>query len=446
MKRREFVTAALAGLASSAWRAPDRSIHRSVDGPIRRSPDPSISRSLDPSLLIPMDDRQSNHLKAYGVVYRALQRGATGEWLLNYRGGSFLVAPDAELPREAALAGVLAERVGESDVVAIRGTIAANNMDAVPLEKAPEVAVYVPPTAAPWDDAVTMALEYAGIAYEQVWDPEALAGRLGDFDWLHLHHEDFTGQYSKFFNAYAGAPWLEEMVRLQTRTARTLGFDTVPDLKKAVARRIRDYVDGGGFLFAMCTATETLELALAAEGVDIAAPYADGSPMDPAASERLRWDRTLAFQDAQLESSSAVASFSDIDGHQVNHPTRNQPLGAFTLFNFAAKIDPVPTMLVQSHRRVIPDFYGLTTSFTRTRLKPGVTVLAEEQGAPWVKYIHGEFGDGTWTFLGGHDPEDPQHQIGDPPTDLSLHANSPGYRLILNNVLFPAAKKRELKT
>jgi hypothetical protein len=220
----------------------------------------------------------------------------------------------------------------------------------------------------------------------------------------------------------------------------------VPALKKAVAREIRGFVQDGGFLFAMCTATETIEIALAAEGVDVAAPYADGTSMDPEASAKLDWTRSFAFRDVKLEQSSAIASFSDIDGHQVNNPPKRQPLGAFTLFNFSAKIDPVPTMLVQSHRQVIPDFYGLTTSFQRERLKPDVTVLADEAGAPWVKYIHGEFEKGTWTYLGGHDPEDPQHQIGDPPTDLSLHANSPGYRLILNNVLFPAAKKRELKT
>jgi hypothetical protein len=291
-----------------------------------------------------------------------------------------------------------------------------------------------------------MALEYAGIAYARVWDPDVLGTGLRRYDWLHLHHEDFTGQYSKFFLSYSGAPWLAEMVRRNQDMARTLGYPDVPALKKAVARRIRDYVEGGGFLFAMCAATETLELALAAEDVDIAAPFADGTPMAPDASARLRWDRTIAFQGAALEQSPAIATFSDIDGHQVNHPTRRQPLGAYQLFAFSAKIDPVPTMLVQCHRDVLPDFYGLTTSFRRDRLKPGVTVLADEPGAPWVKYIHGDHGKGTWTFFGGHDPEDPQHQIGDPPTDLSLHPHSPGYRLILNNVLFPAAKKRELKT
>jgi hypothetical protein len=397
-------------------------------------------------LLLPMDDAQADHLKSYGVAYRALKRGGRAEWLLNYRSGSFLVPADPATQRDIALAGVSAEAVSDADLVAIRGEIQANNMDAVPLEKAPKVAVYVPPNAAPWDDAVTMALTYAGIEFEKIWDPEVLAGRLKDFEWLHLHHEDFTGQYSKFYLSYSGAFWLSEMVERNQQTARRLGLADVPALKKAVAREIRRFVEEGGFLFAMCTATETLDIALAAERVDVAAAYADGTPMDPEASSKLDWSRSLAFRDAQLEQSGLIASFSDIDGHQVNHPAKRQPLGAFTLFNFSAKIDPVPTMLVQCHRQVIPDFYGLTTSFLRERLKPDVTVLADEPGAPWVKYIHGERNKGTWTYLGGHDPEDPQHQIGDPPTDLSLHANSPGYRLILNNVLFPAAKKRELKT
>jgi hypothetical protein len=398
------------------------------------------------SFLIPMDDAQSDHLKAYGVVYRALKRGGSGEWLLNYRDGSFLLGADQPTERDAALAGVRMERVGEGDVVAIRGAIADANMEAVPLEKAPEVAVYVPANAPPWDDAVTMALQYAGIDYAKVWDAEVMSAQLATYDWLHLHHEDFTGQYSKFFLTYAGTSWLADMVRRNQEMAARLGFPNVPALKKGVAGRIGDYVANGGFLFAMCAATETLELALAGQEVDIAAPYADGTALDPGATDAMRWDRSLAFRDAVLELSPSVASFSDIDGHQVNNPGRRQPLGAYQLFQFSAKIDPVPTMLVQCHRDVLPDFYGLTTSFRRDRLKPGVTVLADEAGAPWVKYIHGEFGKGTWTFFGGHDPEDPQHQIGDPPTDLSLHPNSPGYRLILNNVLFPAAKKRELKT
>jgi len=407
---------------------------------------PTIRPSDNPSLLIPMDDAQSDHLKAYGVAYRVIQAGGKAEWLLNYRGGSFLL-PDAQsIRRDAALNGVTVEAVDDGQVSAVRGEIAGTNADAVPLEKAPKVAVYVPPNAQPWDDAVTMALQYAGIPFEKLWDPEVLADGLRTYDWLHLHHEDFTGQYSKFFLIYTGQPWLSEMVRFNDAARRQLGLASVPDMKKAVARAIRAYVDRGGFLFAMCTATETIDLALAAHDVDIAASFADGTPMDPAADAKLDWSQTFAFTGAHVEPDPQVASFSDIDGHQVNAGPRRQPLGAFKLFNFSAKIDPVPTMLVQNHRDVIPDFYGLTTSFLRERLKPGVSVLADEEGAPWVKYIHGDLGKGTWTFFGGHDPEDPQHQIGDPPTDLSLHPHSPGYRLILNNVLFPAAKKRELKT
>jgi hypothetical protein len=275
-----------------------------------------------------------------------------------------------------------------------------------------------------------------------------LGGKLKEYEWLHLHHEDFTGQYSKFFLNYAGQPWLTTMIRNNEDMRKQWGYSNVPEEKKAVARKIRQYVQDGGFLFAMCSATETIELALAAEGVDIAAGYAkpDHTPADPAANAKMHWDRTMAFENAHLELAPSIAGFSDIDGHQVNNLPQRQPLGAFKLFNFSAKIDPVPSMLVQSHKQIIKDYYGLTTSFMQNRLKPSVIVLADEPGAPWVKYIHGDYGKGTWTFLGGHDPEDPQHQVGDPATDLSLHPQSPGYRLILNNVLFPAAKKRELKT
>jgi hypothetical protein len=393
-----------------------------------------------------MDDSQSDHLKAYGVAYRVIEAGLRAEWLLNYRGGSFLVPDGDAIRRDAALAGVACGAVNDAQLTAIRGEIEATNADSVPLEKAPKVAVYVPPNAPPWDDAVTMALRYAGIPFQKIWDFEVLGGALAGYDWLHLHHEDFTGQYSKFYLLYAGAPWLAEMVRFNADAARRLGFGTVPALKKGVARAIRAYVRNGGFLFAMCTAPETMDLALAAEHVDIAASFADGTAIDPDADAKLDWSQTFAFTGAHIEPNPQVASFSDIDGHQVNAGPRRQPLGAFKLFNFSAKIDPVPTMLVQHHREVIPDFYGLTTSFMRHRLKPSVTVLADEESAPWVKYIHGDLGKGTWTFFGGHDPEDAQHQIGDPPTDLSLHPHSSGYRLILNNVLFPAAKKRELKT
>ncbi len=397
------------------------------------------------SLLVPMDGAQTNHLKAYGLTYWVLGRHETAEWLLNYRAGSFLLPDEPDVRREAALRGVAVEPESPADVARIRATIANANMESVVLEKAPKIAVYTPPGTAPWDDAVTLALTYADIPYDRVWDPEVLNGKLSQYDWLHLHHEDFTGQYSKFYINYAGAPWLQDEVARNQAVAKQFGYPDVPALKKAVANRIRDYVANGGFLFAMCTSTETIDLALAATGVDIAASFSDGTPPDPDASRKMDWSRAFAFEGAKVQTNPVINAFSDIDGHQVNTPWR-EPLGAFTLFDFSAKIDPVPSMLVQDHEDVIPDFYGLTTSFRRDRLKPGVIVLAEQEGAPWVKYIHGDLGKGTWTFLGGHDPEDPEHQIGDPPTNLDLHPHSPGYRLILNNVLFPAARKKTLKT
>ena len=396
-------------------------------------------------LLVPMDGAQTNHLKAYGLTYWTLQQGHTAEWLLNYRAGSFLLPDVASVRREAALRGVSFEVANTSTVAQIRAQIEENNMESVILEKPPAIAVYTPPNSPPWDDAVTLALTYADIPYDEVWDGEVLQGRLQEYDWIHLHHEDFTGQYSKFYINYAGAAWLQEEVQRNQAMAAEFGHPNVPALKKAVAEAIREYVAGGGFLFAMCTATETIDLALAAMGVDIAASFSDGTPPDPNATEKMQWGRTFAFQGAEIQTNPAVNAFSDIDGHQVN-TTWRQPLGAFSLFDYSAKFDPVPSMLVQNHEDVIPDFYGLTTSFRRDRLKPGTIVLAEEEGTPWVKYIHGNYGEGTWTFLGGHDPEDPQHQIGDAPTDLAMHPNSPGYRLILNNVLFPAAKKKTLKT
>jgi hypothetical protein len=396
-------------------------------------------------LLVPMDDAQTNHLKAYGLTYHTLAEGETAEWLLNYRGGAFLL-PDREgLRLEAALRGVSYELTTLSAVAGIRSEIERSNREVVVLERAPEIAIYTPPNVAPWADAVTLVLTYAEIPYETVWDREVLQGRLQQYDWLHLHHEDFTGQYSKFFISFAGAPWLQEEVQRNEAMAREMGAPNVPELKKRVAEEIRSYVAGGGFLFAMCSATETLDLALAGRAVDLAAAFSDGTPADPQASAKMEWGRTLAFRDAQVQTSPSVNAFSDIDGHQVNTQWR-QPLGAFTLFDFSAKFDPVPSMLIQNHENVIGDFYGLTTSFRRDRLKPGVIVLAKEEGSPWSKYIHGTFGDGTWTFLGGHDPEDPQHMVGDEPTNLDLHTGSPGYRLILNNVLFPAAKQKTLKT
>jgi hypothetical protein len=396
-------------------------------------------------LLVPMDDGQANHLKAYGLTYWVLDHKLTAEWLLNYRSGSFLLPDRADVRREATLRGVTYEPLTGGQLAQIRSTVAESNMEAVILEKAPKIAVYTPENLNPWDDAVTLALAYADVPYDKVWDREVLQGRLKNYDWLHLHHEDFTGQYSKFYINYAGAPWLAEAVRINQSIAQEFGLPNVPAEKKRVAEEIARYVGEGGFLFAMCTATETIELALAAVNVDIAAPFSDGTPVDANASRKMQWARTMAFHNAEIQTNSAISSFSDIDGHQVNTPWR-QPLGSFTLFDFSPKFDPVPAMLVQNHENVIGDFYGLTTSFRKDRLKPGVIVLADEQGTAWTKYVHGSFGQGTWTFLGGHDPEDPQHQVGDEPTDLNLHPHSPGYRLILNNVLFPAAKKKTLKT
>jgi hypothetical protein len=390
-----------------------------------------------------MDPGQDNHLRAYGLTYWVLEQGQQAEWLLNFRGGSFLLPDNQAVRREAALRGVSIEAMDPSAEARMRATLESSNMESVPLEQPPKVAIYTPPNSEIWDDAVTMALEYAGIPYETIWDTEVLGDGLSEYEWIHLHHEDFTGQYSKFFLTYGATSWFQEEVARNQAMASQAGFPDVPQMKKAVANAMREYVEGGGFLFAMCSATETLELALAAVGVDIAAAYSDGTPADPDASAKMDWSRTMAFENAEVQVSPSVSAFSDIDAHQVNTPWREE-LGFYTLFDFSAKFDPVPAMLTQNHVAVLPDFYGLTTSFHEDRLKPATIVLAREAG--WAKYLHGNLGEGTWTYFGGHDPEDPEHQIGDPPTDLALHPNSPGYRLILNNVLFPAAKKQTLKT
>ncbi len=404
----------------------------------------SIARAQ--SLLVPMDDAQRNHLKAYGLAFEAIKASQRAEWFLNYRGGSFLLPDAATLRRKAALDGVSVEPVTDAAVASIRAELAGGNMDAVVLERAPRIAIYRPVDQPPWDDAVTLALTYAGIDFESVWDDEVLQGDLSKYDWVHLHHEDFTGQFNKLYLAYRDAPWFIAQRQRDEATARKFNLPHVPALKKAVADGIRTFVEKGGFLFAMCGATESLDLGMAAFNVDMTGPFSDGTPVDPDADARMDWSRSFAFTGAHIESSPYVNALSDIDGHQVNVPARRQPLGSFSLFDFSAKLDPVAAMLVQNHRAVLPDFFGVTTSFNKAVLKPGVTVLASEEGAPWVKYIHGDYGQGSWTFLGGHDPEDAQHAIGSAPTDLSLHPNSPGYRLILNNVLFPAAKKKPRKT
>lgn len=395
------------------------------------------------TLLVPMDRVQSNHLRAYGLTYWVLAQSESAEWLLNYRGGAFLLPDLPSVRREAALRGVTVEPLTPGELARIRGLVQTENMESVPLETAPKIAVYTPPNSPPWDDAVTMVLTYADIPYETVWDPDVLTGGLSEYEWLHLHHEDFTGQYSKFFLSYQDAVWLQEEVARNREVAEALGFPDVPALKRAVAEEIRAYVEGGGFLFAMCTATETLDLALASHGTDISASWANGRPPDPDANDRMDWSAAMAFTGARVELAPGVNAFSDIDSHLVN-TNRRERLGYFTLFDFSAKLDPIASMLVQNHESLVADFYGLTTGFRRSRLKPGVTVLAEE--GPWAKYITGTFGEGSFTFYGGHDPEDPEHQIGDPPTNLDLFTDSPGYRLILNNVLFPAARPRPLET
>ncbi len=400
--------------------------------------------SVQAKLLIPMDDHQTDHLKAYGIAYYALQHGMKGEWLLNYRGGAFLFPDDADLEREANLRGVATEDVGGGAEAAMRAEIADNNMESVVLEKAPKVAVYIPPNTPPWDDAVTLALQYANIPYATVWDEEVLHGELAKYDWLHLHHEDFTGQHGKFYAAYHNFPWYQEEERVQSAMATKLGFAKVSQLKAGVAMTIKEWVGRGGFMFGMCSATDTYDIALAAAGVDIADVVYDGDPPDPRAQSKLDYSRTLAFKDFTLEMDPYVYKFSDIDVTQ--EAALRGPNTAFTLFDFSAKNDPVATMLIQDHVNAVPEFLGQSTGFRKSKIKSGVLVLGEVEGTDEVKYLHGDFGRGTFTFLGGHDPEDYQHMVGDPATDLSQYKHSPGYRLILNNVLFTAAEKKKQRT
>ncbi len=395
-------------------------------------------------LLVPMDEKQTDHLKAYGFTYWALTRGAKAEWLLNYRGGSFLLPDGAEMQREANLRGVSYEPMGGAAEATMRAEIADNNMEAVALEKPPRVAVYIPPNTPPWDDAVTLALKYADIPYATVWDQEVLQGGLAKYDWLHLHHEDFTGQHGKFYGAYHAFPWYQEEEAVQRAMAAKMGFAKVSELKAAVAVAIKDFIGHGGFMFGMCSATDTYDIALAAQGVDISDFVYDGDPPDPLAQRKLDFSRTLAFRDFRLETDPIVYRFSDIDVTQ--EASLRGPNAVFTLFDFSAKNDPVPSMLVQNHVSAVPEFLGQSTGFRRQRIKSGVLDLAEVEGTDEVKYLHGQYGRGTFTFLGGHDPEDYQHMVGDPPTDLSKYRHSPGYRLILNNVLFPAAEKKKQRT
>ena len=394
-------------------------------------------------ILINMDLAQSDHLKAYGIAFHALEQGFTVEWLLNYRGGSFVIPATEELVRLARLRGVGFKPIGGAELSQIYAEIEGDNMERIMLEKSPKIAVYTPPENRPWDDAVTMALEYAEVPYEKLWDEEVLEGNLEDYDWLHLHHEDFTGQYSKFYS-YHRMPWYQQQQASSEKLARRLGYPTVSEQKKAVARTIRSYVSQGGFLFAMCSATETLEIALSAEYTDMVAPEYDHTPLDPTSQAKLDFNKTFVFENFTLQINPFIGSFSNIDVNQVN--AGKVATGPFTLFDFSAKYDPVPTMLTQNHVNYIRGFYGLSTSFNRQVIKKTAIIMAEEANTDRAKYIHGNFGKGTFTFYGGHDPEDEEHLVGDPPTNLALHRNSPGYRLILNNILFPAAKKKEQKT
>jgi hypothetical protein len=396
-------------------------------------------------MLVPMDLSQTNHLKAYGHAYRALVRGYNVQWLLNYRGGSFLMPAADDLLLDARLKDVSFETISGSEVAAINAEIEKNNMEIVLLEKAPKVAVYIPPISQPWDDAVTLAMTYSEIEYEKVFDEEVLAGKLGEYDWLHLHHEDFTGQYGKFYGAYRNADWYQKQQREFEARARRLGFDKVSVEKKAVAEKIREYVFNGGFLFAMCSACDTYDIALSAKGVDIVAQEFDYDGIDPGYQRKLDYDRCFAFTGFKLITNPFVYEFSDIDTSDYVR-ARGAESDYFTLFEFSAKYDPVPTMLTQNHVNVIKGFLGQTTGFKKDLVKKSVVIMGEDQVHGEVKYLHGNFGRGTFTYLGGHDPEDYQHAVGDPPTDLSLHVNSPGYRLILNNILFPAAKKKKMKT
>ncbi|RJP60713.1 MAG: asparagine synthetase B [Ignavibacteriales bacterium] len=402
--------------------------------------------SAQSKILIYMDLQQTDHLKAYGVTYNALDRGLTADWLLNYRGGSFLFDFDDDLALRCKLKGVSYELLSSPQTVEILAYVQneEQNMDVVRLEKSPKIAVFVPEGFLPWDDAVSLVLDYAEVPYDKIWIQEIIQGDLQKYDWLHLHHEDFTGQYGKFYASYSNAQWYIEQQMLYENEAKKLGFTKVSEMERAVVFEIRNYIAEGGFLFAMCSATDSYDIALAAVNTDIADRMFDGDPPDANAQEKLDFSQTLAFENFQLEMNPYVYEYSDIDIQPLE--VGNQQNDYFTLFEFSAKYDPVPTMLTQNHVNVIRGFMGQTTMFRKHLIKNSVYILGEREGTDQVKYIHGNFGRGFFSFYGGHDPEDYQHAVGDPETDLSLYKNSPGYRLILNNILFPAAKKKKQKT
>lgn len=393
-----------------------------------------------------MDEVQTNHLKAYGIAYWVLTKNTPVDWLLNYRGGSFAFPYSKDYEKECLIRNVKFETIADATMSKTLEDISNPevNMDAVRLEKPPRVGVYSPKANNPWDDAVTLVLLYAEIPYKVVYDEEILDDELHLYDWLHLHHEDFTGQYGKFWSAYQNADWYKKQVQDYESRAQALGFSKVSQEKLAVAKKIRDFVMGGGYMFAMCSATDSYDIALAAEGIDICSSQFDGDAMDAAAQNKIEYNKGFAFYNYQISNNPYEYEFSTIDVPGI------RPIAAtidfFSLFDFSAKWDQIPAMLTQNHEKIVKGFMGQTTAFKKSVIKPEVLVMGENKSLNEAKYIHGIYGKGTWTFYGGHDPEDYQHRVGDPPTDLNLHPNSPGYRLILNNILFPAAKKKPQKT
>tara|TARA_Y100000814_G_scaffold76111_1_gene47871 strand:- start:112 stop:1368 length:1257 start_codon:yes stop_codon:yes gene_type:complete len=406
-----------------------------------------INFLISEKILIPMDQAQTDHLKAYGISYSSLKKGVKVDWLVNYRGGSFMLDASKSIKSKCLIRGVYYETVDGNDLAEIFSIIESNNMDILVLDTPAKIAVYSPPGKQPWDDAVTLALTYAEVEYDVIFDEEILNGDLSKYDWLHLHHEDFTGQYGKFYKNYNKRAWYKQMEADFNFTANKYGFSSVHNLKKDIAFKIKQYMSNGGFVFAMCSATDSFDIALSALNVDIAHQVFDGTDIDANYNTKLNYHNCVAFENFELYTDPMIYEYSTIDLPPGHKPVaKGAEEDYFTLFEFSAKWDPVPTMLTQNHVGVINGFMGQTTSFNRNNIKKHVTILGEVEGENIVKYIHGNVGKGSFTFLGGHDPEDYRHMVGDPPTNLSLHRNSPGYRLILNNILFPSARKKDRKT
>jgi len=400
-------------------------------------------------LLVPMDETQTNHLKAYGIAYWVLEKDEAIDWMLNYRGGSFLLPARTSYQNELIIRGVSFEVISDAEVNQLESQIVspASNMDMMKLEKPPKIAVYSPKSKMPWDDAVTLALTYSEIPYEVIYDDEIMADQLPEYDWLHLHHEDFTGQYGKFYASFKNFSWYIQQQKDYEASARKHGFAKVSELKLAISQKIQAFVAGGGFLFAMCSATDSFDIALAGAGQDYIESMYDGDPANPNAESQFDFTQTLAFEQFKLRNDPLEYEFSDIDNTEARrYRGLREENDYFKLFQFSAKWDPIPTMLTQNHTTLVKGFFGQTTSFKNRVIKPDVVVMGEADVADEAKYIHGVYGKGFWTFYGGHDPEDYQHRVGEEPTDLNLYPNSPGYRLILNNILFPAAKKKKRKT